>query len=474
VLPVVLRDASAWITPCRLASSPAPTCKGEKLDLGPLSSMAWSDLLGCMELFSALLLIVGAHGVSALVSALSGSQELGGLSKDLFDALAKSETNIDERLSQIGRRLDELLAKPYKDALARGMRRIEDLSEAKRGRAELMNEAWKAFDEASVAAEGSPFQQAIAERYVLLMLLAMDRKDLAKVSLTRMEKAATAAAFEAMALTEWSREYYKKLLDGVDVFSISDDPGSTRDAWEAALESIGMCGRLLGEAAALAPELGLPPRVAPPKQVSAAGRLERRPDPRPVRAATRLVSRFEKPRRGPVDYWPISDKKPFWTFDIRPGEVLRVGSLTIELLQGEAGTVNAMGASYIARLGLSKSLERPIVMHLVHAKYTDTGYLPDRLERHNQSLAKTSLMPIPRSPKFPPSLGWTVVPPPTGVEISAGMVKADVPLLPLARSALAEHVSSGRIDPSRCAVRLNPAYTYDHFIIVTTPALLEA
>jgi hypothetical protein len=424
-----------------------------------------------MEPFSALLLIVASHSVATLVSALSGSQELGGLSKDLFDALSKSEANIDERLNQIGARLDALLDKPYKDALARGMRRIDDLSEARRGRAELMEEARKAFDEAAAAAE-KPFQQAIAERYVLLMLLALGRRDLAKRSLIRMEQAATAAAFEAMALTEWSSEYYTKLLHAESTSSISAGPRPTKEGREAALESMGMCGRLLGEAAALAPEFDLPQRAAPPKHVSDAGHVDWQYDPRPVRAAARLASRFEKPQSADPVSLPIVGGKPHWTFDIKPRHVLRVGSLSLEILPGGADSTVGVGRpSYVARLELSESLENPIIMHVVHAEYLGLALSSDLFsqarERNYQNLERISGKPVPRPPKIPPTfLGWTLVPPPTGTAMGAGMVRAELPAYPLARSALA---GRGGIDPSTSAIRLNPAYTLNHFIIVTMP-----
>jgi hypothetical protein len=73
----------------------------------------------------------------------------------------------------------------------------------------------------------------------------LGRKDLAKRSLIRMEKAATAAAFEAMSLTEWSKDFYNKLLLGEEGLFVADDPISSSEGREAALETVGMCGRLL-------------------------------------------------------------------------------------------------------------------------------------------------------------------------------------------------------------------------------------
>jgi hypothetical protein len=428
----------------------------------------FSDPLGDVEPISALLAIVGAYGVNVVVKALTGSSELGGVAAELFKALAQSESRIDERLSAIGNLLDELLEQRYSAELATGVRYFLDAAEAASGRITDLERSRHAFIEARSAAR-SPLQEAIAERYVLLSLLALGRMDLVQGSLIRMEAAATAAIFEAMALTEFARDYYEAVLRGDPSYSISDPPQPRPEAQAAALESIGMCGRLLGEAAALAPAVALPPRATPPAQLSEYGQLERKPDPRPVRAAARLASRFDKPERADPVQASMGDSA-CWTFDIRPEEVLRIGSLTLRVSVN--GSVNARSPGLVARLGLSAPLPRPIVMHWIHAEYEDHGNRVSALFRPNPGPGVPK--PPPR-PKLPPIfLGWQPGRSPAGIEIDSGAIEAELLMRPVAEPASAGPLGRRHLDPSKSAVRLNPVYTYRHFIVVTTPTLGQA
>jgi hypothetical protein len=136
-----------------------------------------------VEPITALLTIGGAHGVSVLVKALSGSGELGQLSSELFRALTESESRIDSRLSTIEDLLDDLLEQPYSVALGDGVRHFLDAGITSAERATELDRARDKFITATSAAR-SPLQRAIAERYILLCLLAQDRLDLVPASVT--------------------------------------------------------------------------------------------------------------------------------------------------------------------------------------------------------------------------------------------------------------------------------------------------
>jgi hypothetical protein len=330
-----------------------------------------------------------------------------------------------------------------------------------------LEHARTAFIEATASAQ-SYLQKAIAERYLLLNALAQGRLDLAPTYLTDMESTTTAAAFEAMALTQLNRSYYDLLLAGKR--PSGSDPVAPAEARTAALQSLELCGRLLAEGAALAPELGLPPRACPPTSIdiNASGGPWQR-DPLPLRAAARLVSRFEKPAR--LDPEEISfasnASKPYWTFDISAGKVLRLGSLTLELQPTKAVDRSGGSSSQLACLALGVPLPKPIVMHWVHARYFQhSDYLPEFIRRPGQSPVQGGLTSrgIPPSPKIPRTFqGWYLADPPTGIAVEVGALKAELPLRPVARSW-----GPMSLDPSRSAVRLNPAYIDDHFIVVTT------
>ena len=325
-----------------------------------------------VEPVTALLTIGGAHGVSVLVRALSGSTELGQVSSELFRALTETESRIDTRLSTIEDLLDDLLEQPYTIALGDGVRHFLDAGIATDGREAALDRARDRFITATSAAT-SALQRAIAERYILLCLLAQARLDLVPASMARMEVAATAAAFDAafkdavIAERDWKTA--AKLLGRRDAKG-SRVASQGREApvaiRAAAVDSIGICGRLLDEAAMLAPALGLPPRAAPPP-------------PRDI---------SNSPTRIPIPQWKSGGQQfiyhvienPYWAFEARPAETLRVGSLSVEFLpvdnaepatqQEETRAANAQALAgvererrgHIAHVNLEAPLSRPITI----------------------------------------------------------------------------------------------------------------
>jgi hypothetical protein len=431
-----------------------------------LSPTPPSDSLLYVEPISALLFIVATHGVNLLVTTLSGSSEGGALSAELFKALRESESRIDARLGKIENLLDKLLEQRYSVALSIGVQRFLDAADAVQAtdRASDLEHARTAFMEASAAAQ-SCLEKAIAERYLLLNAVAQRRLDLAPVYLTAMESTATAAAFEAMTLTELKRESYEQLLRERR-WPSGSDPVPQEEARDAALESLAMCGRLLAEGAALAPELDLPPRATPSTiDLGDSGRLSRRPDPVPMKAAARISSRFARPERIDAAGFVRSGNgtKPYWTFHINPGEVLRLGSMTLEVLTARDDDVDAGQPPAVAQLGLTVPLPKPIVMHWVHPEYLKPPSIGE-LSPSVPAIGKVVSQRPPPRPKLPSALiGWSSADPPTGIEVDMHTLKAELPVRPVA-----SNWSNRSLDISTRAIRLNPSYIANHFIVVTT------
>jgi hypothetical protein len=162
-----------------------------------------------------------------------------------------------------------------------------------------------------------------------------------------MESEATAAAFQAMALTELNKNFYETLPD-TSPRQWQADISPPRDA---RAETLGLCGRMLGEAAALASPLGLPPRATPPPSTpnlewlaggeDTAGAKEMRhtraTEPLASAVAERFLPGFGKPvRTDPLAVRLRDYQKPYWQFRMKPGEVFRIGSLCLEVLTREA------------------------------------------------------------------------------------------------------------------------------------------
>ena len=274
-----------------------------------------------MEPISALLVIAGSHGAAALVRSLTGVDELGQLSSELVRALTASESRIDERLERIESGLDELLDQSYSVAARRGVRYLLDATGSRGATREHdLDRARDAFVEATAAARG-PLQQAVAERYLLLVLLGLGRGDATPASLVRVEEHATASAFDALRTSEISGDATTALLRR-ETRRPGRPGGDERLRWarqevkRAALDSISMSARLLAEMALMRPALGLPPVTSPPLD--------------PIVDETVMTVTVTQTRNGStVRTEGATMGVPYWRFDAAPGRPLRLGSATV-------------------------------------------------------------------------------------------------------------------------------------------------
>jgi hypothetical protein len=269
-----------------------------------------------VEPISALLVIAGSYGAKAVVKLLTGQDELGALSSELVRALAASESRIDERLDRIESGLDELLEQSYTVALRRGVRFLLDATGSRGAtRQHDLDRARDAFVEATAAAR-SPLQQAVAERYLLLTLLGLARRDAVPASLARVEEYATANAFDALRTSEHSEQAVAALLRREGGRGGDRIRQARYDVKQVALDSIGMSARLLAEMALVRPALGLPPVTAPPVE--------------PLVDETVMAVTVKNTRDGlSVTATGQTTGDPYWTFEASPAHPLRLGSLTV-------------------------------------------------------------------------------------------------------------------------------------------------
>ncbi len=276
-----------------------------------------------MEPISALLILAGSHGAMALVKSLTGVDELGQLSGELVRALAASESRIDERLDRIESSLDELLEQSYGVAVGRGVRYLLDATGSSGVTRERdLDRARDAFVEATAAAR-APLQQAVAERYLLLVLLGLRRHDAVPASLARVEEYATANAFDALRTSEHNQDAATAVLrrDGRVPGRLGGGDRLKQARYEvkrAAVDSIGMSARLLAEMALLRPALGLPAVTAPPVE--------------PIVDETVMTVTVKNTRGGTtVESDGQTTFDPYWSFEATVDRPLRLGSLTISV-----------------------------------------------------------------------------------------------------------------------------------------------
>ncbi|MBE1502561.1 hypothetical protein H4696_009661 [Amycolatopsis lexingtonensis] len=153
-----------------------------------------------MEPLTAISVIAAKYGVSQLVGALSGDDDLGGLAAELLGAVTASEDRLSTQLAGLGRQLDELLDQRYTTALAAGQRTLRDLVSApSEARQAEWTRARDLFREASATAR-SPLQEAVAERYVALCFVALGWPDAARTAWGEVNRAAFEALMDALPL----------------------------------------------------------------------------------------------------------------------------------------------------------------------------------------------------------------------------------------------------------------------------------
>ncbi|QRP50119.1 hypothetical protein [Amycolatopsis sp. FDAARGOS 1241] len=154
-----------------------------------------------MEPLTAIAVIATKYGVSAVIGALTGKEELGGVASEIVGALVESEDRLGEQLSGIERQLDEVLEQRYTAAVGAGLRTLLDASTTRDAgvRTAELNRARDLFRDA-VASARSPLQVAVGERYLALCALALGRVEAVRTALTLLDKAALEALVGAMPL----------------------------------------------------------------------------------------------------------------------------------------------------------------------------------------------------------------------------------------------------------------------------------
>ncbi|MFJ8582872.1 hypothetical protein [Micromonospora sp. NPDC093277] len=160
-----------------------------------------------MEPLTAVVLLAGRYGIQQVVAGLTGRPDLGGLAVELFDALSAGQDRlsgqiaaIEQRLSGIEERLDQILDQRYTSAVGAGLRCLVDAggSTDPGARQDDLLAARGHFRQASGAASSS-LQRAAVERYLVLCGLALGRADVARTAWLQLNGAVTMAALEVQA-----------------------------------------------------------------------------------------------------------------------------------------------------------------------------------------------------------------------------------------------------------------------------------
>jgi hypothetical protein len=151
---------------------------------------------------TAITLIATKYGVAALIGALSGNKDLGGLASELVGTLVASEDRLGEQLGTIGRQLEEVLEQRYSTAIAAGQRTLLDAATAPDPsvRNAELTRARDLFRDAAASAR-APLQVAVAERYMVLCAIALGRQDAARTALGLLNRSAFEALLGALPLT---------------------------------------------------------------------------------------------------------------------------------------------------------------------------------------------------------------------------------------------------------------------------------
>ncbi|MEU0797484.1 hypothetical protein ABZ342_46100 [Amycolatopsis sp. NPDC005961] len=154
-----------------------------------------------MEPLTAITMIAAKYGISGLIGALTGNQELGSLSAELVGALSASEDRLAEKLTGIESRLDEVLEQRYAAAIGAGQRTLLDAGATvdPRVRADELVRARDLFRDASASAR-SPLQIAVAERYLVLCAIALGRTETGLIAWRLLGRSALEALLATMPL----------------------------------------------------------------------------------------------------------------------------------------------------------------------------------------------------------------------------------------------------------------------------------
>ena len=291
-----------------------------------------------MEPLTAITLLAAQYGIRQVVAALTGNQEMSALAGEMFRQLSASEDRLSSHLTHIEEQLDQVLEQPYKTAIGAGARGLLDVIATKdsRARRQDLMQARERFRDATAAAQ-SQLQRAVAERYLLLCAIALDRKGAAKTALAQLNCAATTAALEVVdTMLNANRLARSYLEDHGEGRGFGKDRRLTARAGEiryGAGEAAQLVANLLSEAGVVGQTLG---QTKPPTISTAP----------PVQSSTRFLYAFPRP----MVTWQVVPNGP--------GPV-RVGALVVTWEQREpSGAVQRMptlgmttSQRFIARAG---------------------------------------------------------------------------------------------------------------------------
>jgi hypothetical protein len=144
-----------------------------------------------------IILLAAQYGVRQILLALTGNPQMADLAREIFGQLSASEDRLISHLTRIEAQLEQVLAQPYGTAIGAGQRSLLDViaTNDSKARRKDLKRARDRFVDARGAAR-SQLQVAIAERYLLLCAIALNRPDAAKLALGQLNRAATTAALE--------------------------------------------------------------------------------------------------------------------------------------------------------------------------------------------------------------------------------------------------------------------------------------
>jgi len=234
-----------------------------------------------MEPFTAIALLVAQYGIKQVVATLTGNQQATDLAGEIFRQLSVSEDRLGSHLTRIENQLDQVLEQPYETAIGAGARGLLDAVATRdlQARREDLMQARERFRDATAAAR-SQLQHAVAERYLLLCALALNRTDAAKTALDQLNYHATTAALELGDTMVHADRTARAGLEGRgEVRALGKERRIAERVEEIRRgtgEAVRLVANLLSEAAALGQSLG---QTQPP--VISVVPWERKPSARP-------------------------------------------------------------------------------------------------------------------------------------------------------------------------------------------------
>lgn len=187
--------------------------------------------------------VVLKYGLEKLVEALGGSKDLQGLTSDIFDALPSQDAMKVDPIEALVALQFDARTRSSLIPLRTGVQYLElsaHLENVER-KVTLLEKALGEFSKAIGAAVDLPLHAAMAQRWIVLVLLELGETAAARKAIVRTESACIATLFEA-----------HDVLDSGD--AAQSDALENALAWQA----LSAAAAILNQVAALSPGLGLP------------------------------------------------------------------------------------------------------------------------------------------------------------------------------------------------------------------------